>query len=85
MLERACSIPTELVSVELHFRNVHQFKRDHKAYDDRRPRIRRTIAGMRPDGTVAPAGLIGFIDWATQRLWIGLIFFESAAACKIAT
>ncbi|TIN73681.1 MAG: hypothetical protein E5Y30_00510 [Mesorhizobium sp.] len=32
VLERACTIPTELVSVELHFRNVHRFKRDHKAY-----------------------------------------------------
>ncbi|WP_147377792.1 hypothetical protein [Mesorhizobium waimense] len=94
VLERACSIPTDLVSAELHFRNVHRFKRDHKAYDDRRPRIRRTVAGMqpmelvvgdvhpvdihltRPDGTVATARLIGFLDWATQRLWIGLIFFE---------
>ncbi|TGV11397.1 hypothetical protein EN816_24375 [Mesorhizobium sp. M8A.F.Ca.ET.173.01.1.1] len=94
VLERACSIPTDLVSAELHFRNVHRFKRDHKAYDDRRPRIRRTVACMkpmelvvgdvhpvdihltRPDGTVATARLIGFLDWATQRLWIGLIFFE---------
>ncbi|ARP68183.1 hypothetical protein A9K65_032695 (plasmid) [Mesorhizobium sp. WSM1497] len=93
-MERACSIPTDLVSAELHFRNVHRFKRDHKAYDDRRPRIRRTVACMqpmelvvgdvhpvdihltRPDGTVATARLIGFLDWATQRLWIGLIFFE---------
>ncbi|WP_192179986.1 hypothetical protein [Mesorhizobium amorphae] len=94
VLERACSVPPELVSAELHFRNVHRFKRDHKAYDDRRPRIRRTLAGMqpmelvvgdvhpvdihltRPDGTLATARLIGFLDWATQRLWIGLIFFE---------
>ncbi|PBB88980.1 hypothetical protein CK215_30070 [Mesorhizobium sp. WSM3864] len=94
VLERACSVPIEFVSAELHFRNVHRFKRDHKAYDDRRPRIRRTVAGMqpmelvvgdvhpvdihltRPDGTVATARLIGFLDWATQRLWIGLIFFE---------
>ncbi|ARP68212.1 hypothetical protein A9K65_032900 (plasmid) [Mesorhizobium sp. WSM1497] len=94
VLERACSIPTGLVSAELHFRNVHRFKRDHKAYDDRRLRIRRTVACMqpmelvvgdvhpvdihltRPDGTVATARLIGFLDWATQRLWMGLIFFE---------
>lgn len=46
--EAACAIPKQMVAAELHYRKVDQFKRDRKAYEDHKPRIRRTIAGMRP-------------------------------------
>lgn len=47
-LQKLCSIPKRLLSQEIHFRTVHQFKRDRKAYEDGRPRISRTVAGLRP-------------------------------------
>ncbi|RWN51531.1 MAG: hypothetical protein EOR98_26365 [Mesorhizobium sp.] len=46
--EQACSIPWTLVSEELHYRKVHQFRANRKAYEDSRPRGRRSIEGMRP-------------------------------------
>lgn len=100
VLERVCFIPKQIVSAELIYRNVHQFKRDRKAYEDRRPRIRRGIDGMRPmelvvgdvhpvdihltrdDGTIGTARLIAFMDWATQRVWCELIFFEKRGGVR---
>lgn len=99
-LGRICSVPKQLVSAELVYRNVHRFKRDRKAYEDRRPRIKRTIAGMAPmelvvgdvhpvdihltrsDGTVGTARMIAFMDWATQRVWCELIFFEKRGGVR---
>ncbi|MER9273595.1 hypothetical protein [Mesorhizobium sp. M0643] len=46
--EQACSIPWTLVSEELPYRKVHQFRTNRKAYEDSRPRGRRSIEGMRP-------------------------------------
>lgn len=43
LLERICTIPTALVSDELHYRKVHQFKRDRKAYEDSKPRVPRRL------------------------------------------
>lgn len=100
MLEQICAIPNALVSAELHFRKVHQLKRDRKAYEDSKPRIPRTIAGMRPmeivvadvhpidvhvlraDGTVATPRLLGFMDWATQRVWAELVFFDARGGVR---
>lgn len=100
LLERICAIPSELVSDELHFRKVHQFKHDRKAYEDSKPRIRRSIDGMRPmelvvadvhpidvhllraDGTVATPKLLGFMDWATQRVWAELVFFHGRGGVR---
>lgn len=100
LLERICAIPSALVSAELHYRKVHQFKKDRKAYEDSKPRIRRTIAGMRPmelvvvdvhpidvhvlraDGTVATPRLLGFMDWATQRVWSELVFFDARGGVR---
>lgn len=100
LLERICAIPSALVSAEMHFRKVHQFKRDRKAYEDNKPRIRRTIAGMRPmelvvadvhpidvhllraDGTLATPRLLGFMDWATQRVWAELVFFDARGGVR---
>ncbi|QND61669.1 hypothetical protein [Mesorhizobium huakuii] len=93
--EQACSIPWTLVSEELHYRKVHQFRANRKAYEDSRPRGRRSIEGMRPmelvvgdvhpidihltraDGSICTAKLIGFLDWATGRVWCDLIAFDT--------
>ncbi|RNJ42485.1 hypothetical protein B5V01_03625 [Mesorhizobium erdmanii] len=93
--EQACSIPWTLVSEELHYRKVHQFRTNRKAYEDSRPRGRRSIEGMRPmelvvgdvhpvdihltraDGSICTAKLIGFLDWATGRVWCDLIAFDT--------
>ncbi|RWI57038.1 MAG: hypothetical protein EOR16_15660 [Mesorhizobium sp.] len=93
--EQACSIPWTLVSEEMHYRNVHQFRTNRKAYEDSRPRGRRSIEGMRPmelvvgdvhpidihlarvDGSICTAKLIGFLDWATGRVWCDLIAFDT--------
>lgn len=93
--EKACSIPWTLVSEELHYRKVHQFRTNRKAYEDSRPRGRRFIEGMRPmelvvgdvhpldihltraDGSICTAKLIGFLDWATGRVWCDLIAFDT--------
>jgi hypothetical protein len=47
-LERACTIPSHMVSAESHFRAVYRHKFDRKASEDDRPRIKRTIAGLQP-------------------------------------
>lgn len=93
--EKACSIPWTLVSEELQYRKVHQFRTNRKAYEDSRPRGRRSIEGMRPmelvvgdvhpidihltraDGSTCTAKLIGFLDWATGRVWCDLIAFDT--------
>ncbi|WP_041544195.1 MULTISPECIES: hypothetical protein [Chelativorans] len=93
--EQICSIPWTLVSEELHYRKAHQFRTNRKAYEDSRPRGRRSIEGMRPmelvvgdvhpidihltraDGSVCTAKLIGFLDWATGRVWCDLIAFDT--------
>ncbi|WP_159585853.1 Mu transposase C-terminal domain-containing protein [Chelativorans xinjiangense] len=99
-LERICAIPKLMLSAELHYRKVHQFKRDRKAYEDSRPRISRTIDGLRPmeivvadvhpvdilltrrDGTTATARLLGFLDWATWRVWCELVFIEGRGGVR---
>ncbi|MDX8433273.1 hypothetical protein RFN25_07475 [Mesorhizobium abyssinicae] len=93
--EKACSIPWTLVSEEMHYRKVHQFRTNRKAYEDSRPRGRRSIEDMRPmelvvgdvhpidihltraDGSICTAKLIGFLDWATGRVWCDLIAFDT--------
>lgn len=100
VMERICVVPNAMVSAELHFRKVHQFKRDRKAYEDSKPRIRRSSSGLRPmelvvadvhpidvhmvraDGSVATPRLIGFMDWATQRVWAELVFFDARGGVR---
>lgn len=48
LLDRICKVPRHLVDAEWKYRQVAVFKRDRKAYEDAKPRTRRTIAGMRP-------------------------------------
>lgn len=47
-LDGICSVPRHLVDAQWHYRKVHQFKRDRKAFEDGKPRISRSGAGMRP-------------------------------------
>jgi len=48
-LRAACLVPTNVLRAERVYRNVHKFKTDRKAYEDKnRPRIRRTRAGLNP-------------------------------------
>lgn len=60
-LEAVCAIPKPMISAELHYRKVDQFKRNRKAYEDTKPRIRRGYKDMRPMelvvGDVHPADI----------------------------
>ena len=47
-LRAVCELPRAFVNAERHHRKVHQFERDRKAFEDQRPRIRRTRAGLLP-------------------------------------
>ena len=48
VLERACRIPKHLVEAESVYRKVYRHKFDRKASEDDRPRVKRTIKGLRP-------------------------------------
>lgn len=47
-LTEACQLPRHVVERDRRVRRVHEFKNDRKAFEDSRPRIRRTTEGLRP-------------------------------------
>lgn len=89
-----CRLPSHFIgALRIHRRQALK-KRDRKAYEDRKPRIRRTREGMAPmsiivgdvhpvdivlsrdDGSTAHARAIGWLDMATNRIWLDLILLE---------
>lgn len=89
-----CRLPSHFIgSLRIHRRQALK-QRDRKAYEDQKPRIRRTREGMAPmsiivgdvhpvdivlsreDGSTAHARAIGWLDMATNRIWLDLILLE---------
>ncbi|MGX5845273.1 hypothetical protein ACWGTI_32060 [Mesorhizobium sp. ArgA1] len=70
--EQACSIPWTLVSEEMHYRKAHQYRTNRKAYEDSRPRRRRSIEGMRPMELV-----VGDVHPIDGLLWLTVIVTTS--------
>ncbi len=89
-----CRLPSHFIgSLRIHRRQALK-KRDRKAYEDQKPRIRRMREGMAPmsiivgdvhpvdivlsreDGSTAHARAIGWLDMATNRIWLDLILLE---------
>ena len=89
-----CRLPSHFIgSLRIHRRQALK-KRDRKAYEDQKPRIRRTREGMAPmsiivgdvhpvdivlsrdDGSTAHARAIGWLDMATNRIWLDLILLD---------
>ena len=52
-LRAICEIPGNFVQAEAVYRKVHRFNTDRKAYEDAKPRIRRTRAGLLPMDVIA--------------------------------
>ncbi|MEN3794585.1 hypothetical protein [Fulvimarina sp. MAC3] len=48
LFNRVCEIPVRLYRDLYHLRQVYEFKRDRKRFDDAQPRIKRTTVGLRP-------------------------------------
>lgn len=48
ILERVCRIPKHLIQAERIYKKVYRHKFDRKASEDDRPRVKRTIKGLRP-------------------------------------
>ncbi|QDG77335.1 hypothetical protein [Labrenzia sp. PHM005] len=47
-LDRICKVPRALIRSEQHLKKVYRHKKDRKASDDDRPRVKRVITGMQP-------------------------------------
>jgi hypothetical protein len=89
-----CRLPSHFIGgMRVHRRQALK-SRDRKAYEDQKPRIRRTREGMAPmaiivgdvhpvdivlsreDGSTAHARAIGWLDMATNRIWLDLILLD---------
>lgn len=47
-LDRICKVPRAMIRSEQHLKKVYRHKKDRKASDDDRPRVKRVITGMQP-------------------------------------
>lgn len=89
-----CRLPSQFLDSMRVYRRQALKARDRKAYEDQKPRIRRTRDGLAPmaiivgdvhpvdivlsreDGSTAHARAIGWLDMATNRIWLDLILLE---------
>jgi hypothetical protein len=80
-LDGLCKIPGNFIQAEAVFRKVHTFNTDREAYEDAKPRIRRTRAGLSPWtcswGTLTPVDILvarsdGSIATPRMIAWLDL-------------
>lgn len=64
-LRDVCELPRAFVAGERHYRKAHQLERDRKAFEDTKPRVRRTRAGLEPSQLVV--GDVHHLDIYVRR------------------